>query len=477
MNNGIIKTISFIVMALYKKIYGNLLSVGLLLAIVLISCSNKSETSRETIKNLPMVTDKKIIEAEMNEVLNTMFEKWYPLVLDTIYGGFFSDLDYKWQVTGPQNKMIVTQSRHVWSVSNVIIHFPEYNDYRYAADFGYKFLRDVMWDKEYGGFYDTVNREGKVITQNGKIYKNAYGNSFAIYALSAYYKLTKDNSALELAKETFYWMDKHSYDPVYGGYFQFLQRDGEPLREGFGGTPPKDYNSSIHILECFTELYKVWPDKLLKQRLEALLGFVRDIMINEKGYLELYFSGDLKHISFHDSDKRTIENNYLLDHITFGHDVETAYLMLEASEVLELKNDTKTIAAAKKMVDHSLLYGIDKSVGGLYDGGYYFDNDDKPTIVKETKEWWAQVEAVNSFLLMAKLYPEDSSNYFDAFILQWDYCKKYLIDPEYGDWYWSGIDKVPGVNHYPKSSIWKCNYHTSRSLINCIETLRKSTIQ
>jgi mannobiose 2-epimerase len=155
--------------------------------------------------------------------------------------------------------------------------------------------------------------------------------------------------------------------------------------------------------------------------------------------------------------------------------VETAYLMLEASEALGIKNDAATLTVAKKMVDHTLKYGWDKERGGIYDGGYYANGENQPSIVRNTKEWWCQVEALNSFLLMSDLFPRDKRDYFGKFCSQWEYCKKYLIDHEYGGWYWGGIDIVPQNKYVPKVSIWKCNYHTSRGLINCINRLEKET--
>jgi mannobiose 2-epimerase len=75
--------------------------------------------------------------------------------------------------------------------------------------------------------------------------------------------------------------------------------------------------------------------------------------------------------------------------------------------------------------------------------------------------------------MMSELFPKDELNYYEQFCLQWSYIKKYLLDNEYGGWYWGGVDKVPGNKYSPKSSIWKCNYHTSRALINCIRRLNK----
>lgn len=416
-------------------------------------------------------TDKNSISIELMSELNRDFSLWYPLSIDTVYGGFFSDIDYKWKLDGTQNKMIVTQARHIWSTSNASISYPKDRKLLKIAEHGFLFLKNFMWDKKYRGFYELVDREGKPIKDNGRLIKTAYGNSFAIYGLARYYEASGDTAALNLAKQTFYWLENHSYDSKYGGYFQYVSREGKPFREGYKNTPPKDQNSSIHLLECLTSLYKVWKDELVKDRLSSLLILIRDKITTEKGYLNLFFTQDWVPVSYRDSSEKVRKQNYYFDHVSFGHDIETAYLMLETSEVLGIEHDTITLMKAKKMVDHTAKNGWDKKHGGIYDGGYYYNDDEYPVIIKHTKEWWAQVEAMNSFLMMADLFPDDSLYYYDMFCRQWNFIKRYLIDEINGGWYWGGKDEVPKIIYSPKGSIWKANYHTSRGLINCINRL------
>ena len=423
-----------------------------------------------------MKTDRSVITAELQRVLDDEFKLWYPLSIDTTDGGYFSDINYKWELDGVQNKMIVTQARHIWSASNAAMFYQKDNYLRTVAAHGVEFLKNKMWDQEFGGFYDLVDRRGEPFKENGKIVKRAYGNAFAIYGLAAYYRASGDTVALRLAQETFQWLDKHSYDPQYGGYFQFMSRDGTPFPDGYEGVAPKDQNSMIHLLECFTELYKVWPDQVMKERLHALLGLIRDTVTTSKGYLILYFKRDWTPISNKDASPADKERNFEFDHVSFGHDIETAYLMLEASEALGIKNDTATLKVAKNMVDRVLLNGWDKDHGGIYDAGYYFNGSDRATILRNTKEWWAQVEALNSCLMMSQLFPNDELHYYDKFCKQWDFCKKYLIDQEHGGWNWGGTDIVPQDAFAPKGSIWKCNYHTSRAVINCINRLKSATL-
>ena len=416
------------------------------------------------------------ISIEMRKVLDNEFRLWYPLSIDTVDGGFYSDINSQWELDGRQEKMIVTQARHVWSTANAVKFYRKTSTLLSVAAHGAAFLERTMWDHELGGFYDLVTKQGKPILEDGKIVKRAYGNAFAIYGLAAYFAASGDSAALRLAQKGFLWLEKHSYDPVHGGYFQFLSRDGSPFTDGYRGAPPKDQNSSIHIMESFTELYRVWPDSRLKERLSSLLRIIRDTITTKQGYMVLFFQRDWTPVSFRDSPPGVRERQYEFDHVSFGHDVETAYLMLEASEILGIKNDTSTLNVGKRMVDHALRYGWDSERGGFYDGGYYFSGKAAPSIIRNTKEWWSEAEALNSLLLMSELFPKDSMGYYDKFCIQWEYCKRYLIDHDHGGWYWGGIDIVPGNMTFPKGTIWKADYHTSRALINCIERLKHGQV-
>lgn len=105
-----------------------------------------------------------------------------------------------------------------------------------------------------------------------------------------------------------------------------------------------------------------------------MLVLIRDKIVTQKGYLQLFFTYDWKPVTFRDSSRDVIMKNKNFDHVSFGHDVETAYLMQEASETLYGKADAKTLAIGKKMVDHALNNGWDDLLGGFYDEDYYFKN-------------------------------------------------------------------------------------------------------
>ncbi|SHF70487.1 mannobiose 2-epimerase [Cnuella takakiae] len=395
----------------------------------------------------------------------------YPRNIDTQYGGYLSTFSYNWQPVGAQDKMIVTQARHIWSTAKATAF---YKDERYLpmAKHGYLFLRDRMWDQENGGFHNLVSRDGKVKSDM----KEAYGHAFGIYGLAAYYAVSKDTGALGLAKRAFYWLEQHTHDAKAKGYFQNLRQDGKPAVRN-AQTPStstlgyKDQNSSIHLLEAFTELYHVWPDPLVKTRVQEMLDLLLDKIIQPKGYLQLFLTPEWKPVTFRDKGREGILQHRNVDHVSFGHDVETAYLMMEASEAVGNYRHADVLRKGKEMVDHSLRIGWDKALGGFYDQGYYFPGDTAITIIKDSKNWWAQAEGLNTLLICSRLYPDDPLDYAGKFVQLWQYAQTYLIDHQYGDWYEEGLDKEPERRTGNKAHIWKATYHNFRSLSNCIKIL------
>lgn len=442
-----------------------------MLIALLCSCNLRAETLQSISNSDSLIT---VFDQSLNEnILNV----WYPRMIDSFDGGYFSNATFDWKISENQPKMLVTQSRLIWTSSQAALF---YNDSTYTkyARHGFEFLIKHMWDKTYGGFFNIRSKQGdytEVMYGNNKM---AYGNSYAIYSLTSYYKLTKDAVALSYAKKTFLWLEKYSHDKVHGGYVDPMNRQGTWLSKVKTDSNKqvisvswKDYNSSIHLLESFTELYKVWPDSLVKKRLNEMLILVRDSFVNKKGYLNLNFTEDWKLISNRDSSQDVIRSHSGTDHISFGHDIETSYLLLEASDALGIENDTTTLRIAKKLVDHALNNGFDQSSGGFYNEGYYFPGRDTITILSKNAEWWVQAEGLNALLMMSKIYPEEKK-YYQSFLKNWSYIDNYLIDKKYGDWYINGSNYNPRVINAPKASVWKGNYHNGRALMNCIKMLK-----
>jgi mannobiose 2-epimerase len=419
------------------------------------------------------------------KTMRTLFEedllrRWYPLVLDRECGGYFTNVTHDWKLPPEQEKMIVTQARHIWTTAKTAKFVQDGSRYEAYARHGLQFLRNFMWDQQYGGFFQIRSRQGGYSGCNGwREEKRTYGNAFAIFALAALYRLTNDPEVLEFAQEAFRWVEDHAHDSTYEGYFQFLTRQGEPFDRDSVYTSVasdrnelgyKDQNSSIHLLEAYTELYHVWQDPTLRKRLSSLLLLIRDTMVDDKGHLRLFFTRDWTPVSFRDASEETRAQNYGLDHVSFGHDYETAFLMLEASYALGIENDARTLSIARRMLEHAIMNGWDQHSGGFFDGGVYLQGSDQCAIVRPTKTWWGQAEALNALLIFSRIFPQDTG-YWDLFEKEWDYTDRYILDHQNGDWFEGGLDQEPQFITGPKSHIWKCTYHTGRALMNCIALL------
>jgi mannobiose 2-epimerase len=440
-----------------------------ILPLLLTSCLSRPNMKRQ-----------KLASRMEKSLFGDLIDHWYPLDVDTVYGGFISDLDYDWAVSdGPQFKALVQQARHIWATSFLYQAYPGREEFLGYAAQGFRFLKGRMWDPEYGGFFTFCERDG-VPREEAINDKRIYGQAFAVYGLSRYYMASRDTEALDLARKAFLWMETHAHDPENRGYFELLKRDGSPLAvgntEGTGlwdarAAGLKDYNSSIHLMEALTELYRVWPDSLVRARLEEMFFLIRDTFVHPGGYLQLYFYPDWTLVPEEDMDNPFGVNYWFSQHFSYGHDVETAYLLLETAGVLGWGDDEMTRQIAKQLVDHSLESGWDQTVGGFFDAGK--QSGSEITILNHHKSWWGQAEGMNALLLMALLYPDDPNDYYGKFLKSWKYISTCLIDKQHGGWYNYGLDTFPENAEQQKSHIWKTTYHNTRAMVHCIRMLRE----
>jgi mannobiose 2-epimerase len=347
--------------------------------------------------------------------------------------------------------------------------FAEYEGARRAeyleyARHGLAFLDDVMRDKKYGGFHWILDARGALDPGLGTE-KHVYGTSFVMYAASKVRLVGGDDRALKVARDAFDWLEEHAHDKEHGGYFEALRRDGTPIVDVDPASPDrttdrlgirygyKTMNSHIHMLEALAELAKVDDRPVVKQRLREVFLVVRDRIAAEPGILNLYLTRDWKVIPSHDS---------------YGHDVETAYLLVEAAEVLGMPTDEATWKVARSLVDHALDGGWDEQFGGFYDKGEVATNK----AFDLTKVWWTEAEGLNALLLMDAKFGRQTDRYHRAFLKQWDFIRTHMLDPRFGGWFPETERDGSLRGDGSKASPWKANYHTSRALMNVARMIR-----
>ena len=409
--------------------------------------------------------DLKALRRRVDDLLREeLTRKWYPRSVEKT-GGFHQNYSRDWAPTPDSDRFLVYQARMTWTAAAYARHSPAHRaDFQRYARHGVEFLDKVMRDHEKGGFHWAVGRDGKVDERLGTE-KHVYGTSFVLYAASEAYEATADVRALAVARDAFAWLEKYAHDPEHGGYFEALARDGTPITARDDHAPIakrtdrlgvyygfKTMNSHIHLLEAVAAFARVEKTPEVKARLRELLGIVRDKIAVEPGALNLYLTRDWRALPAHDS---------------FGHDVETAYLLVEAAEGLGAPDRPATWKVARSLVDHALDWGWDEQFGGFYDKGDVFAGAAYDT----KKVWWTQAEGLNALLLMHAKYRGETDRYGKAFLKQWRFIEAHMIDPEHGGWYMETTREGALIGDGRKATPWKANYHTGRALMNVSKML------
>jgi mannobiose 2-epimerase len=384
---------------------------------------------------------------------------WYPRALDRELGGFHQSFGRDWSPMPDDNRFLVYQARMTWTAAAYAEHAPSRRDeYLGYARRGIEYLDRVMRDGESGGFHWVLDARGKVDPRLGDE-KHVYGTAFVLYAASKAHEATRDDLALKVARDAFDWLESHAHDEDHGGYVEAIRRDGTPIVRWDEDAPLKrrvdrlgtyygfkSMNAHIHLLEALAEFSRVEKTPLVKRRLAEVHGLVRDRIAAEPGALNLYLTRDWQATPAHDS---------------FGHDIETAFLLVEAANALGMPDDPKTWRMARHLVDHALDWGWDDEHGGFYYKGEVFAGEAFDT----HKDWWTQAEGLNALLLMHKTYGAKTDRYGKAFLKEWSFIERHLIDPVHGGWYMGTTREGTLIGDGRKATQWKANYHTARAMM------------
>lgn len=393
-----------------------------------------------------------------------VLRSWFPKCVDHENGGFRPSYLNDGSPGTENEKTIVFQSRMTWVAAQIVMRRPDLADeFRPYVRHGMCCLTDMMWDKEFGGPFWQLTPSGQVHAGKSET-KHAYGIAFCIYAASAAHQATGSDEDLRFAQMVFRWFDKHAHDAVNGGYHEALERDGKPILSrppeakgdrGLIGAPHgfKSMNAHLHILEALISLHEIWPDPLVKARLNEVFEILRDRIATPPGLLRQFFKPDWSPVPGVDS---------------FGHDVEAAYLLLEAQEQLERGDGERTLAVARSLVDNPLRKGWDGALGGFFDTG-----SESGELHSRDKIWWTQAEGLNALLLMHRHFGAETPKYYDAFLKQWAFIWNHQIDHIHGEWFGTVSPAGEPNRALPKGSYWKAAYHNGRALLNVIDALRR----
>lgn len=382
---------------------------------------------------------------------NRILPYWLEAVDKTNGGYLLSDDAVKGRST-PRDKMLVSQARMVWTFSHV--HARGFSDakhdYLAAARTGYRFLVDHFRDKEQGGYFWRTDLAGKPTNER----KILYGNSFVVYSIVEYYRASKDPEALDLARKLYAVIDRHAHDAKNRGWTEHFTRDWKPLalKDPAGEVEVAGYksaNTHLHYMEALTELFLATKDDNVKRSLEEAL------QLNK----EYFYPKDAAKSAFHFQPDWSPVTDAKSAGLSYGHNIEFAWLMVAAEEALGRKPDWEHFRAH---LDHTLAHGYDHERGGVYDRGVG-NEPAKSTL----KIWWVQAEAIAAFSDGLRTAPDKYRGPLDQTI---HFVNAFQADKRDGVW----LDTVTAEGQAKsngKAHAWKANYHDVRALVKFITSV------
>ena len=387
------------------------------------------------------------LKVEVEEVLkNNILSYWKNNLVDIENGGFLGQITGDEIIKRDAPKGAVLNARILWTYSAAYRVLKD-DAYLQIAKRAKDFLLDYFYDKKEGGIYWLLDYKGNPIETKKQIYALGFG----VYGLSEYYRATNDKEALDYAIKLYQTIEEHSFDRENNGYLEAFTKDWKLIDDmrlsEKDSNEQKTMNTHLHILEPYTNLYRVWKDNSLKKQLKNLINLFLDKIIDHQSHhLNLFFDNNW---------------NSKSEVISYGHDIEAAWLLYEAALVLD---DSETLEKIKSVVPH-IVKAAEK--GFQPDGSMVYEKNKDTGQIDRERHWWVQAETVIGFLNHYQYFNDEIS--LNKALDCWQFIQQNLIDWENGEWFWSIYEDGSINRKDDKAGIWKCPYHNSRMCLEIIE--------
>lgn len=383
------------------------------------------------------------VEKELENIL----QYWSTFCPDALNGGFYGKISNDNIADTSAPKGLVLHARILWTFSASIQRNPN-AQHAAMAQRVFNYIKAHFYDYELGGVYWQVSANGEPVSTRKQIYALA----FCLYGMSEYYAATQNTEALTLSINLYNTIEEHSYDAVHGGYFEAFARDWQPLDDlrlsAKDANEKKTMNTHLHIIEAYSNLYKYWPNEQLKQKIVALLNIFHTYMIDKStGHLHLFFDEQWQ---------------VKPDVISYGHDIEAAWLLQECAEIAG-NHDWTTL-----MKQHAITLANAAAEGLDADGGLWYEYEPGHNQLVKEKHWWPQAEAMVGFLNAWQLTGNPA--YLKQSYNNWLFTSQYIIDKEKGEWFWGVNEDYSVMPGQDKAGFWKCPYHNARA---CMEIIKR----
>lgn len=370
---------------------------------------------------------------------------WHNL-MDKEYGGFYGLVDGELNIHKNDNKSTIGTARILWGFSRAYGVTKNASDLE-GATHAYNYLMDALHDKVNGGYINEVTYKGGLHSTT----KYTIFQAYVIYGMSEYYKITEDKEVLKQLIELYELMESQLFVAVENRYIEATDAKWLPKDEFLGGREDVTFDRTgvcyLHILEAYSNLYKIWNNAFLKDRIHWLIELFRD---------KIYIEKDKTYGIYFDENWSLQIESYC-----YGRDIEATWLIHEAAEAIgynDAKLTEQLIAVIENVYEKALLE----------DGTFYIGVEKG---IKDKQLWWyAYNEAIVGFYNGYTMTGEEK--YLMASKAVWKKASDIFIDKrESSEWLPTVGESGEILLEEPIAHGWKTPYHTGRMCVEMVERL------
>ncbi len=386
---------------------------------------------------------KSLAELYKNTLLDNILPFWSQHSLDREYGGYFSCLDREGNIYDT-DKFIWLQNRQLWTYSMLYNRLEQKSEWLDIARHGAEFLAKYGRDDR-GDWYFALDQTGQPLIQP----YNIFSDCFAAMAFSQYALADSSSAAKEIALQA---------------YNNVLRRQSNPkgkYNKAYPGTRSlKSLAVPMILANLSLEMDWLLPNNqltaTLDQTLQEVMGTFRD---KDTGLMYENVTPDGKHLDCFDGRL-----------INPGHGIEAMWFVMD---IARRRNDLDLINQAVDVVISILNYAWDKEYQGIY---YFMDVQGHPLhqLEWDQKLWWVHLETLVALLMGFNL--TGRAECWTWFNQVHNYTWNHFADSDHGEWF-GYLNRRGEILLNLKGGKWKGCFHVPRALHLCwqqLETLNFS---
>ena len=376
---------------------------------------------------------KKLAQQYKTELLDKVLPFWLSNSQDREYGGYFTCLDRDGSVYDT-DKFIWLQCREVWMFAKLYNTVEKRQEWLDCAVRGAEFLKKYGHDGNYN-WYFAIDREGRPLVEP----YNIFSYTFAVIAYGQLSIATGSKEYADIARKTFDIVLSRIDNPK-----------GRWNKAAPGARALKTFDLPMILCNVSLEIEPLVDPAFLQKTIDDCIHEVLDVFYQpQMGLIVEALGKDGQLVDCLDGRK-----------MNPGHAIEAMWFIMDLGKRL---NRPELIDKAVEIALNEVKYGWDEQYGGIF---YFMDRLGKPRheLEFDQKLWWVHIETLISMLKGYQL--TGNKECLEWFERIHDYTWSHFTDPDYPEWY--GYLNRQGEVLLPlKGGKWKGCFHVPRGLMNC----------